>query len=262
MGPAGPPGPPGPPGYAPVFSSSSGWVQKGPDPYMQYDQPQVDSYDARENLNLAVQALLRVGKPTGKAFTPARTCRELKEKNEDFKDGEYYVDPNGEDARDAFKVHCRMAAGQTCIHPQNNGEVNHADFIKPTKAFSWGRHSFMSLTDSEEFQYNITAGQLKALSALSEKAHQTVTFHCLNTEVEGMELVLNNGKEIDMSRRRHMKTTIRAVDECVKDNQWHTAEFTVRTRMTDLLPIEDANLVNIGRQNQVFSFKLGEVCFQ
>lgn len=47
----------------------------------------------------------------------------------------------------------------------------------------------------------------------------------------------------------------------VKDNQWHTAVYDVRTNKTDILPITDVLLFDIGHQNQQFGIELGEVCF-
>lgn len=47
----------------------------------------------------------------------------------------------------------------------------------------------------------------------------------------------------------------------VQDNQWHSAIYDVRTNKTDILPITDILLFDIGRQNQQFGIELGEVCF-
>ena len=46
-----------------------------------------------------------------------------------------------------------------------------------------------------------------------------------------------------------------------KDNHWHTAFFDIRTNKTDILPITDVLLFDVGRENQQFGIELGEVCF-
>ncbi|KAH6930044.1 hypothetical protein HPB50_008115 [Hyalomma asiaticum] len=62
----------------------------------------------------------RLRHPTGQKDAPARTCRDLAALHPKLQDGLYWIDPNEGNARDAVQVHCRMAAGASCVLPSPN----------------------------------------------------------------------------------------------------------------------------------------------
>lgn len=47
-----------------------------------------------------------------------------------------------------------------------------------------------------------------------------------------------------------------------KNNRWSEAVFTITTRRTEILPIVDVQLNDIGLENQEFGIKVDDVCFK
>jgi uncharacterized protein YpmS len=47
-----------------------------------------------------------------------------------------------------------------------------------------------------------------------------------------------------------------------KNNIWSHATITISTRRTELLPIADVQLNDVGQENQEFGIKVHDVCFQ
>lgn len=224
---------------------------------MQYDQP-LDTIEAYEGLNFAREALTRLRRPTGKPTSPGLTCRDIKEHNPDFKNGDYWIDPNAGTAVDAILVYCRMESMETCIRPS----PSQFDRQRWTKTDRAGQYFMDDMNGGKEFFYKTDFSQLKFLQLFSEGARQQVTYHCLNSEAYGTRLMLYTGDELDTVESRYKKTTrVFSSDECTKDNQWHTAIYDVRTNKTDILPVTDMLLFDVGRQNQQFGIDLGEVCF-
>lgn len=62
----------------------------------------------------------RFRRPDGGRDFPAKTCRDLHVARPELPSGEYWVDPNEGDARDAILVYCDMTAIATCLYPQPN----------------------------------------------------------------------------------------------------------------------------------------------
>lgn len=133
-GPSGPPGPPGPPGdslmYDPTALAAfinSGQInnQKGPDPMN--DEPlkifgkEITEKDRRELVLKAYEQLKasfeRFRKPDGTKQSPGKTCRDIFVAYPNYKTGEYWIDPNEGDTRDAILVHCNKEKATTCIIP-------------------------------------------------------------------------------------------------------------------------------------------------
>lgn len=225
---------------------------------MQYDQP-MDSVEIYEGLNYATDALSRVLRPTGRQTSPGRTCQDIKEANPDAPSGDYWIDPNGESSVDAILVHCDMDSLETCVHPSPSAFSNQ----QWTKDQEGDGQLFMEhIKGNEEFTYKAENQQMKYLQLLSEEARQNVTYNCLNSQPSGARLLLHSGDELDTSWPKYKKTTYITVrDDCARDNQWHSAVFDVRTSKTDILPITDIRLYDVGRQNQQFGVQLGLVCF-
>lgn len=99
---------------------------KGPDTYSG-DQPiRVFGKDMSEDernkiIEKAYQHLKesfdKFKKPDGKKNSPAKTCRDIKAAYPESNSGEYWIDPNEGDKRDAILVHCDMAKKATCVYP-------------------------------------------------------------------------------------------------------------------------------------------------
>lgn len=118
------------------------------------------------------------------------------------------------------------------------------------------------VNNGKEFIYKTDPHQLKYLQLLSSGARQTVTYNCLNTSPQKAKFSTNTGDEIDSVLGRYKRSTfIDVTDNCRKDNQWHTAVFSIRTNKTDILPLTDMVLNDIGRENQQFGIQVGNACF-
>jgi len=222
---------------------------------MQYDQP-MEEVEVREGFSYVMEALTQARRPKGTQASPALNCRDLKEHNPDFQDGEYWVDPNGQTSKDAILVQCRFDSEETCIRPAP-AKYDVRPFTRTTEA----SYFMEDITGEKDFSYKVDNSQLAHLSLASNGARQTVTFNCLNSEAS-VALALYNGEELDAAEGKFRKTTTVSIqDDCVKDNQWHSAIFNVRTNKTETLPITDVLLYDVGQQNQQFGIELGEVCF-
>lgn len=224
---------------------------------MMYDQP-MDTVEIYEGLNFAQDALSRLRRPTGQKVSPGRTCLDIKEHNPDYPSGDYWIDPNGESSVDAILVYCDMGAMETCVRPSPST----FDRQQWTKTEGTGKLFMDDMKGDQEFYYKAEFEQIKFLQLFSEGARQNLTYNCLNTRAEGARLLLSTGDELDTSRPKYKKSTRIAVqDDCVSDNQWHTAVINVRTKKTDILPFTDIRLFDVGRENQQFGVELGAVCF-
>lgn len=62
----------------------------------------------------------RFRRPDGGRDFPAKTCRDLHVAHPELPSGDYWMDPNEGDIRDAILVHCDMTTTATCIYPQPN----------------------------------------------------------------------------------------------------------------------------------------------
>ena len=60
----------------------------------------------------------RFRKPDGARDFPAKTCRDLHVAHPDLPSGDYWVDPNEGDSRDAILAYCNMETSATCIYAQ------------------------------------------------------------------------------------------------------------------------------------------------
>lgn len=159
---------------------------------------------------------------------------------------------------DAILVYCRMESMETCIRPSPTFFPNQR-WTTDTRA---GQYFMDDVNKNKEFFYKTDFSQLKFLQMYSDGARQRVTYHCLNSQAYGTRLTAYTGDELDTVEGRFKRTTFIDVnDDCVQDNQWHSAIYDVRTNKTDILPITDILLFDIGRQNQQFGLELGEVCF-
>lgn len=200
-------------------------------------------------------------KPNGKKTSPGKTCADIKEAYPESKNGEYYIDPNEGDAEDAIRVYCRFDTKETCVSPKRS-KFNGQQWTAST--VSQGQYFMEEILGGREFNYNVEDDQLAFLQLHTTYASQTVTYNCRNSSPQGSRLEGSSGEEMEMTAGRHKKvTTIALKDNCTqhKDNSWHSATIEVTTQRTELLPIVDMVLVDVGQQHQEFGVELGMACF-
>lgn len=210
-------------------------------------------------MNIAREALSRVYKPRGKRTSPGQTCRDIKRSNPEFKNGYYWVDPNEGSALDAIQVYCKFDTEETCIDPESP-RFNADRWTKDTRE---GQYFMEEVNNGKQFSYKEEGAQLRFLQLLSAGARQTITYSCLNSFAFGSRFTTRTGDDIDSAVGRYKRSTfIDVVDHCqVRDNQWHLATFSIRTNQTEVLPLVDMVLFDIGRENQQFGIDVGHVCF-
>lgn len=146
-GPQGPIGPPGPPGESIGYDAATlaallGHAQmgntKGPSQDSQGDEPirlfgdtRFSEEERRELLVKAFDHLKttfeRFNKPNGQKNSPAKTCRDLAVAHPELESGQYWIDPNDGDKRDAILVYCDMPKKATCVmaQPQKSDHISY-----------------------------------------------------------------------------------------------------------------------------------------
>lgn len=86
--------------------------------------PDLSDSDRRTLITKAYETLKsqweRYRRPDGGRDFPAKTCRDLHVAHPELPSGDYWVDPNEGDVRDAILVYCNMVNKATCLYPQPN----------------------------------------------------------------------------------------------------------------------------------------------
>lgn len=191
----GPPGPPGPPGESQGYDTallaaltsqmSSVNNNKGPSGSdIQEDSPQhhhrqLTFEEQRNLLKKAYEQLKRnldnLNKPTGQKDSPARTCKELSLAQPELPSGDYWIDPNEGDKKDAILVHCDMPTKATCVRSQPQ-RSNNIEYVGEDREIWLSEvHNGMKLT------YKAESNQITHLQMLSTHASQNITYHCKNS---------------------------------------------------------------------------------
>jgi collagen type II alpha len=238
---------------------------KGPDP-LSADEPARDfgnpeqMKEAYERLKATLEKLK---KPDGSKETPAKSCQEIKLNHPTKPSGTYWIDPNGNDAKDAIMVECNMETGASCIHakPTTSQEIT----ILSKEPDMW-------VGDIEDngfdINYKADSNQLSYLQLLSSKAEQTITFHCKNTVAymnprnqarNAITLMAWN----DMEIRHRGKARYKVLEDNCKHrkNSWAHTVFKVETSKPTRLPIVDVKIEDFGNSRQGFKLEMGQVCF-
>lgn len=192
-GPAGPPGPPGPPGessgydastLAALLGHSSMGNNKGPsgqedEPVRLLGDKRFTDEDRKEILLKAYEQLKtsldRYNKPKGDKISPAKTCKHLALAQPDFKSGQYWIDPNEGDKRDAILVYCDMEKRTTCVTPQPHRSKN-INYLGDEKEIWLGE-----VENGMKMTYKADSNQLGFLQIYSTHATQNITYHCKNS---------------------------------------------------------------------------------
>ncbi|RMX46522.1 hypothetical protein pdam_00018710 [Pocillopora damicornis] len=139
-----------------------------------------------------------------------------------FIPGNYWLDPNGGCAEDAFQAECKFSAGgQTCIYPNQLQGDNSREILK--------------------FSYEASPTQFKFLKLLSKQGVQDISHECLSN-ADDLTISTFNGQKITTD---HPKCTS-------GQNEVHSID------QKDLLPLKDISTT----QQKPVKFELGPVCFQ
>merc|ERR1712223_1921230 len=240
MGSQGPPGPPGEStGYdaAALAALMGGGNTKGPDP-LSADQPArvfPDDLTTDEQKQMVIRAYNNLKKtfeqfaqPDGGKETPAKTCRDLRVAYPDKPSGEYWIDPNSGNPKDAILVYCDMDKLATCIYakPTTSNEVSHITQEREV----W--FTDIPTNGGFSFTYKADSNQISFLQMLSTKASQNVTYHCQNSVAFHHE-----------------------------SNTWATSVFSVKDTKPQRLPIVDVAIRDMGNPRKKFKIELGPVCY-
>merc|ERR1711915_296969 len=154
LGPPGPAGPPGPPGESMGYDAAAlaallGQGQsKGPDP-LQGDDSEIPARlfgeeitdDQRRDLITKAYEQLKTSfkkflKPEGTKDAPAKTCKDLSYAHPEYPSGEYWIDPNEGDTKDAIVVYCDMEENATCVLPQP-AMTEEFNYVTSDKGAKW-----------------------------------------------------------------------------------------------------------------------------
>ncbi|KAG8006874.1 Collagen alpha-1(XI) chain, partial [Nibea albiflora] len=270
LGLAGPPGPPGPPATMieplPIREGRrkrrrhSDW-KAGAAPskeedvdledILQGDQPLEDAEGMEEvfaTLSSMKTEVEMMRRPLGTFESPARTCKELLMVQPDYKDGDYWIDPNQGCHRDSIKVYCNFTAdGETCLYPDKRIEM-------------------FSYNDRDGNPVHVV--QLTFLKLLSATAKQSFTYTCQNSAgwfdstsrsyQHALRFRGSNDEELTQAK----SPFINAVhDGCQLRKGQERTVLEIDSPSAELLPIIDVAPTDFGNSNQKFGFQVGRVCF-
>ena len=150
-------------------------TQKGPDPnddplkQLTDDEKRAIVLKAYENLKTRFE---KFKKPNGEKLFPAKTCRDLAVAYPEYESGNYWIDPNDGDPKDAIYVYCDLKKRATCVIPSP---------MKSNEMSYTGREPEIWLSEIEngmKINYKADSNQLGFLQLLSTQATQNITFHC------------------------------------------------------------------------------------
>lgn len=149
------------------------------EPFRLFGDKRFTDEDRKEILLKAYEqlksSLNKYHKPKGDENSPAKTCKHLALAHPEFKSGQYWVDPNEGDKRDAILVYCDMEKQATCVTPQPNRSKN-INYIGDEKEIWLGE-----VENGMKMTYKADSNQLSFLQILSTHATQTITYHCKNS---------------------------------------------------------------------------------
>merc|ERR1719239_1341676 len=226
---------------------------KGPDPASADDPsvqmgrffPPMDHLSAEEKSEAMEAAFNRLkasfdmlAKPDGTQKAPAKNCQTLKTNHPTKPSGDYWIDPNGMDAKDAIMAYCDMQTGATCIQPKP--AVSHEITIMSDDKEAW-----VGELDTNAFDIHYKA-TVAHLNRANNKRH-------------AVSLMAWNDLEI---RHRGKARYSVLSDECQhKKRSWAQTVFKVQSRKPSRLPIVDVQVQDFGRSSQAFKIEVGQVCF-
>ena len=251
---------------------------KGPDPASADDPsvqmgrlfPPMEHLSPEEKTEAMERAFERLktsmdmlAKPDGTQKAPAKNCQALKTNHPSKPSGNYWIDPNGMDAKDAIMAYCDMQTGATCIQPKP--ATSHEITIMSDDKEAWVGEID---TNAFDINYKADSNQMNFLQLASSSAEQTITFHCkdtvahlnrANNKRHAVSLMAWNDLEIKHRGKARYQVLS---DECQhKKRSWAQTVFKVQSRKPARLPIVDVQVQDFGRSNQAFKIEVGQVCF-
>jgi collagen type II alpha len=238
---------------------------KGPDP-LSADEPARDfgnPEQMKEAYERLKQTLEKIKKPDGTKDTPAKSCRDLKTNHPSKPSGDYWIDPNGNDAKDAIMVYCNMDTGASCVQakPATSQQMT---IVSDEKEMWVGEIE----DNGFDINYKADSNQMNYLQLLSNKAEQTITFHCKSTVAymnprnqarNAISFMAWNDMEITHRGKARYKVI---QDDCKhRKNSWAQTVFKVESLKPTRLPIVDVKVEDFGSSRQGFKLEMGQVCF-
>uniref|UniRef100_A0A3B4CG06 Fibrillar collagen NC1 domain-containing protein n=1 Tax=Pygocentrus nattereri TaxID=42514 RepID=A0A3B4CG06_PYGNA len=249
-------------------------MQLNMEDYLQADAPLEDAEGMEEvfaSLNSMKMEVELMRKPLGTFESPARTCKELMMSQPEYKDGEYWIDPNQGCHKDSIKVFCNFTAeGETCLHPDKRIETVKLAAWNKEKPGDWYSH----YRRGKQFSYIDADGlpvpvvQLTFLKLLSATGRQTFTYTCQNSagwyssESRSYQHALRFRASND-EEMTHAKTPfiMPLYDGCQTRKGQERTVLEINSPRSELLPVIDVSASDFGSNNQKFGFQLGPVCF-
>jgi len=184
-----------------------------------------------------------------------------------LKNGEYWIDPNEGIPDDAVTVYCNFETNSTCIYPSSNSTEKRKWYSGPDR-YQWVGQDLNGLG---QIRYVTDSTQLTFLRLLSDRAKQTITYHCKNSVAwynekfkhyeHSIKLMGDNGIELHASSSNKFKPRILRDDCRVKDGTWRKTVVQVDTHKTHRLPVNDIAVYDIGDKEEEFGVEIGPVCF-
>uniref|UniRef100_A0A8C1TQQ8 Collagen, type V, alpha 3a n=1 Tax=Cyprinus carpio TaxID=7962 RepID=A0A8C1TQQ8_CYPCA len=260
----GPPGPTGPPGLPGLRHSN----RQGADESLDEPEGMEEVFASLNSMKTEVE-LMR--KPLGTFESPARTCKELMLCHPEYKDGEYWIDPNQGCHRDSIKVFCNFTAeGETCLHPDKRFEMVKLAAWNKEKPGSW----YSQYRKGKQFSYIDTDGnpvpvvQLTFLKLLSATATQTFTYSCQNSvgwydmasHSHQFAVRFRGSNDEEMTQAKSPFITA-LYDGCQTHKGQERTVLQIDSPRSELLPVIDVAVSDFGNNNQKFGFHVGPVCF-
>uniref|UniRef100_A0A4W4GCI5 Fibrillar collagen NC1 domain-containing protein n=1 Tax=Electrophorus electricus TaxID=8005 RepID=A0A4W4GCI5_ELEEL len=224
------------------------------------------------SLNSLRQEIESMRLPLGTKDSPARTCQDLHLSQPEYKDGEYWIDPNQGCARDSFKVYCNFTAGaETCLYPGKEVENVKMNAWPKEKSGSW----YSNFAKGSKFSYVDSNGepvgvvQLGFLRLLSVQARQNLTYHCHrsvawadSTADNGYQRALHflgaNEEDLSYETSPYIKALF---DGCSYRKGYDRTVLELNTPQVEQLPLLDIKITDFGENTQKFGFEVGPVCF-
>uniref|UniRef100_A0A1B6CMR8 Fibrillar collagen NC1 domain-containing protein n=2 Tax=Clastoptera arizonana TaxID=38151 RepID=A0A1B6CMR8_9HEMI len=247
---------------------------KGPDPLSGDEPMRLFGSDLSEEERKALvlkayehlkTSFERFKRPDGTKNAPAKTCRDLAVAYPELPDGEYWMDPNEGDIRDAILVQCKMETRETCVmpNPDRTAEITHIG----NEPEIW----LGDINEAHKITYKADSNQIGFLQLLSVSATQNITYHCKNSVAyfdlihksyrKGIKLLGWNDAEITPRGNSKFRYNV-LEDECrAKRLEWAHTTVTYTTDRALRLPITDIGLRDIGKPDQSFWIQFSPVCF-
>ena len=201
--------------------------------------------------------------PDGGKNSPAKTCKDLHASYPEKKSGEYWIDPNGADTKDAILVFCDMEKDATCVQPKPvfSQEFN----IESEEKEIWIGEAPESPFD---INYKADSNQMSFLQLLSAKAEQEIIYHCFNSfafeNIRGnnrKSLAFMSWNDLEIKHRGKFKYDVIS-DGCKdKNNIWDKTVFRIESQKPTRLPVVDVKVQDFGNPTQKFKLEIGQVCF-